>query len=108
MSQTLELPPGAWSISLRYSSWVSLWLRAGSLHVRLPAITEPPFQFRLAGAVRSTGAPVRVSVRAEHGGWGLIARDAEVDAVAATPAPWRVRTESLSRACGAYVDWFAR
>jgi hypothetical protein len=107
MSQRLDLPPGAWSISLRYSSWVPLSLRAGSLHVRLPAITEPPLQFRLAGSVRSAGGPVLVSVRAERGSRLLIARDAEVDAVAATPSPWPVRTFSVSRACGAYVDWLA-
>ena len=105
MSQRLDLPPGAWAISLRYSSWVPLSLRAGSLYVRLPAITEPPLQFRLAGNVRSPGGPVLVSVRAERGSRLLIARDAEIDAVAATPAPWSARTVSLSRACGAYVDW---
>jgi hypothetical protein len=108
LSQSLDLPPGAWSISLRYSSWVPLSLHIGGLHVRLPAITEPPLQFRLAGTVRSPGGPVRVSVRAEHGSRFLIARDAEIDTVAATPAPWSARTVSLSRACGSYVDWFAR
>jgi hypothetical protein len=108
MSQRLDLPPGAWSISLRYSSWVPVTLRAGDLRVRLPAITEPPSQFRLAGTVRSPGGPVLVSVRVERGRRFLIARNAEIDAVAATPVPWPARPVALSRACGDYVDWFVQ
>jgi hypothetical protein len=108
MSQGLDLPRGRWSISLRYSSAVPLSLRAGGRRVRLPAITEPPTQFRFAGTIDSLGGRVLVSVRAERGSRWLIARDAEIDAVAATPAPWSGRAVSLARACGSYVDWFAR
>jgi hypothetical protein len=107
MSQSLDLPAGAWALSLSYSSWVGLSLRAGSLDVRLPPITEPPSQFRFAGTVHSRGGPVRVTVRAEAGPRFLIARNAEVDAVAAVPTPWPERTMARAQACGRYVDWLA-
>jgi hypothetical protein len=105
MSQTLELPPGVWAISLRYASLVGVSLRAGALHVRLPPIAEPPSQFRFAGTLRSPGGPVSVTVRAAPAPRFEIARDAEVDVVAATRSPWTERIVPRGRACGRYVDW---
>jgi hypothetical protein len=86
---------------------VGLWLRAGTLHVRLPAIPEPPSQYRYAGRLRSAGGPVTVTVRADPATWLQIARVTAVDAVAATPVPWTERVVARKRACRRYVDWLA-
>jgi hypothetical protein len=108
LSQTISLPAGAWDLSLRYSSWVPVSLRAGDLHVRLPVITDRPFQFRPAGTVHSRGEQIRVTIRADRGGPGLVVRDSLIGDVAATPTPWTARTVPLRQACGTYVDWFTR
>ncbi len=108
MSQTVDLPAGAWTLSLRYASPVALALTAGNLNTRLPAITEPPTQFRVAGTVHSSGGPVRVTVRAASAPRFSITRSAEVDDLAATPVPWTERIVPAARACGRYVDWIAR
>ncbi len=105
--QSLELGPGAWEISLAYSSPVDLRLRAGSLVARLPAdVDDPAGLFGVGGiSTRQGRTAIRLEVSARRR--RSIDRLIRLGRVAATRVDDRGRLVSQRRACGRYVDWLS-
>ncbi len=117
VSQTLELRPGRWALSLQYHSQVALTVAAGKSHVQLPPSLDGMYlthqaqgAFWSAGSVRvARPGPVRVRVTAARptrlqrllG----VRRQVWLGPLAAT-MPGSVAEVPIDRACGRYVDHF--
>jgi len=114
-SQSLELEPGRWQISLQYHSPVGLELEAPGLREELPASLDGMYafapgegQFWPAGSIEvERSGPIRFTVRPRDLAWAGRVLGAErtswVGALALT-RPDAVRELALSDACGQYVD----
>jgi hypothetical protein len=114
-SQSLELAPGRWDVSLRYHSPVGLRLEAPGLREDLPASLDGMYgfapgegQFWPAGRIEvQRRGPVSFTVRPRDLPWaGRVAgadRTSWLGALALT-RPDRVREVPLADACGRYVD----
>jgi hypothetical protein len=114
-SQTLELAPGGWEVSLQYHSPVGLELEAPGLREQLPASLDGMFrfapgegQFWPAGSIEvERRGPVRFTVRSRDLPWAGRVLGAErtswVGALALT-RPGEAREVALSDACDRYVD----
>ena len=117
--QTLELGPGAWEISLAYSSPVDLRLRAGSLVARLPAdVDDPAGLFAVGGISTRRGRdshpargvrPAPAQHRPPHpaGAGGRHARGRPRPPRLAAPSLWPIRrlAESLRGSRPVGIDW---
>jgi hypothetical protein len=111
-TQTLDLPPGDWAISLQYDSRRPIEVSAPGLSERLPANLDfrGPSPYFPVGAIsvdRETSIPITVQVDRPN----LVARllrapnDAHLRGVAATPLD-PVERVPLGEACDRYVDWY--
>ena len=105
--QTLELGPGAWEISLAYSSPVDLRLRAGSLVARLPADVDDPAGLFGVGGISTRGGRTAIQLEVSARRRRSIDRLIRLGRVAATRVDDRGRLVSQRRACGRYVDWLS-
>ena len=117
VSQTLELPPGDWQLSLQYQSPIGgLKLEVKGQTLELPAAMDGAIPYRFGegpfwpvGKVQSDGAPLELTVRAEDASTLQkllgVDRAAFVGNVVATRIDPYV-TVPFSRACGEYVDHF--
>jgi hypothetical protein len=118
-SQTINLRPGQWKISIQYVSPVTgITVRAPGLDAHLPngmdaAIPYRPDQgpYWAAGEVRSNGGPVTFSVQADDVNW--LQRALGVDAPAVIGNLTAVlrtgfRQVPTAAACGDYVDHVIR
>ncbi|MDX6653218.1 MAG: hypothetical protein QOJ38_1999 [Solirubrobacterales bacterium] len=116
-SQTLNLPPGRWALSLQYHSPVPLDVRVpGELSVTLPPSLDgevPYFEgggpFWPAGGLAGQG-PARITIHA-HPLNGLqrllgVHRRVALGKIAATNARQPERIVSDAAACGRFVDWY--
>jgi hypothetical protein len=113
-SQTLELAPGRWEVSLQYHSPVGLELEAGR-RAELPASLDGMFafepgegQFWPAGTIEvQRRGPIRFTVRPRDLPWaGRVLgaqRTSWLGALALT-RPDRIREVPLADACGQYLD----
>ncbi len=117
VSQTLELRPGRWALSLQYHSQVPLTVSTGKSHVELPPSLDGMYlthqaqgAFWPAGSVRvARRGPVRVRVSASEptrlqrllG----VRRQVWLGPMAAT-MPESVAEVPIHRACGRFVDHF--
>ena len=114
-SQTINLPPGRWKLSVQYVSPVTgIRVRAPGVDVHLPAGMDAAIPYRPdqgpywpAGEVTSNGGPVTVSVQADD--VNLLQRALGVDAPAVIGNLTAVnrsgfRTVPTPSACGLYVD----
>lgn len=116
-SQSLDLGPGRWKLSIQYHSPIGLVLEGPGLRRELPASLEGMFAFAPglgpywpAGEVEIEGSgEARFAVRAKRAPWAARLLDAErfswVGAIAAT-RPGESRATPLAGACGRYVDWY--
>ena len=117
-SQSLDLPPGRWLLSIQYQSpIVDLQLEANGDSIELPAAMDGAIPFRFgqgpfwpAGEITSRGGPVEITVRADDSS-GLqsllgVGRKAFLGNIVATrPDPYVIR-RPFTAACGDYVDHF--
>jgi hypothetical protein len=115
-TQTLDLGPGRWRLSLQYHSQAPLTVRAPGSQVELVPSLDGMYQthqgqgaFWPAGAIEVTeGGPVPVTVEAAHP--SQLQRDLGVERrvwlgeLAATRPG--VRRVALEDACGQYVDHY--
>jgi hypothetical protein len=118
-SQVLNLPPGAWNLSLQYFSPFGLTLSAPGFGEPLKAALDGQRpnsislanngQFWPAGRFQSEGGEVRFTVDAEDAstlqnltGYGGTSYLGELVAVRAEPH----RHVALSEACDSWIDWF--
>jgi hypothetical protein len=114
-SQTINLSPGQWKLSIQYVSPVTgITVRAPGLATRLPAGMDAAIPYRPdqgpywpAGEVRSDGGPITVSVQADD--INLLQKVLGVDAPAVIgnlTAVNRTGFEEIptASACGLYVD----
>jgi hypothetical protein len=114
-SQTIELAPGRWDLSLQYHSPVGLVVEAPGLREQLPASLDGMYgfapgegQFWPAGTIDADrGGPLRFTVRARELPWAGRVLGAErtswVGALALT-RPDGAHGLPLADACGRYVD----
>ncbi len=118
-SQTINLPPGRWKISIQYVSPVTgITVRAPGLESHLPSGMDAAIPYRpdqgpywAAGEVRSGGGPVTFSVQADDVNW--LQRILGVDAPAVIGNLTAVlrtgfRQVPTASACGDYVDHVIR
>ena len=105
-SQTLNLPPGEWDISLQYLSHTPLEVRAAGLRTEMPPIVASGGPYWSVGRVRSDGGSTVVQVTPAEPPRLSTPRLASVGTVAATRVDVRRQTVPLRRACGRYVDWY--
>lgn len=116
-SQTLELTPGRWDLSLQYASQAKLIVSGPGFSAGLPPSLDGVYfshagqgAFWAAGAlhVRHAG-PVKITVTAERPGalsrLAGVTRRVWLGAVAASPRMAN-STVPLDRSCGRYVDHF--
>jgi hypothetical protein len=120
-SQTLNLPPGRWLLSLQYFSPFGLTLTAPGLDrsLRLPAALDGqrPNTISLAnegqswpaGTILSSGGPVRFQISAANATWlqrltGYTGK-ATLGELVAVPARAH-RVVPLAAACGGWLDWY--
>ncbi|MGB7587698.1 MAG: hypothetical protein WBM00_03215 [Solirubrobacterales bacterium] len=118
-SQTLNLPPGRWRLSLQYFSPFGLTLTAAGFRQPLEAALDGQRpntislandgQFWPAGQIESPGGPVRFTIAAAAAstlqrisGYNGTAYVGELVAVAAQPH----RMVSLGGTCGGWIDWY--
>ena len=111
-TQTLELPPGEWEISLQYDSRRPIEVSAPGLSERLPANLDfrGPSPYFPAGTVsvdEQTALPITIEVDRPN----FVARllgapnEAHLRGLAATPVG-PIEQVPLSEACDRYVDWY--
>jgi hypothetical protein len=121
VTQTLRLPKGRWALSLQYDSTRPLTVSAPGLDQVLPANLDyrGSVPFYPAGTLQASGGAVRLTLSVERpplaGRIMGTKAEAHLGAIAATPAGHAgklpgdgERTVPLGRACGRYVDWYAR
>jgi hypothetical protein len=114
-SQTINLPPGQWQISIQYVSPVTgIHVRAPGLDTHLPSGMDAAIPYRPdqgpywpAGEVTSKGGPTTFSVQADDVNW--LQKVLGVDAPAVIGNLTAVnrtgfRKVSTAAACGLYVD----
>jgi hypothetical protein len=114
-SQTINLPPGQWKLSIQYVSPVTgIEVRAPGLVTHLPAGMDAAIPYRPdqgpywpAGEVRTDGGPITVGVQADD--VNLLQKVLGVDAPAVIGNLTAVnrtgfRTVPTASACGLYVD----
>ena len=114
-SQTINLPPGQWKLSIQYVSPVTgIEVRAPGLATPLPAGMDAAIPYRPdqgpywpAGEVTSKGGPITVSVQADD--VSFLQKVLGVDAPAVIGNLTAVnrtgfRTVPTASACGLYVD----
>ena len=114
-SQTINLPPGQWKLSIQYVSPVTgIEVRAPGLATHLPAGMDAAIPYRPdqgpywpAGEVTSKGGPITVSVQADD--VNFLQKVLGVDAPAVIGNLTAVnrtgfRTVPTAAACGLYVD----
>ena len=118
-SQTLNLPPGRWRLSLQYFSPFDLTLSAPGFRQPLPAALDGQRpntislfndgQFWPAGELVSDGGPLRFTIATAEpsflqrlSGYDGKAYLGQLVAVPARPH----RIVPLSEACGAWIDWY--
>jgi hypothetical protein len=103
---TLNLPAGAWDLSLPFLSQQAVTVGGAGLNVRLPPNLDRPGEIWPVGRVRSTGAPIRLTLRMDDP--APITSETQFF----TPQPMVAvpvggeRTVPLREACGRYVDWY--
>ncbi len=105
----LHLPAGEWELSLPFTSPQDVFVTGPGLDARLPANLDRPGSVWPVGVVRSTGAPLTLTLRmadpAVISTGSPLAQYFTPESLVAMPiAP--NRTVRLSRACGHYVDWY--
>ncbi|MGI9557789.1 MAG: hypothetical protein ACR2N5_07595, partial [Solirubrobacterales bacterium] len=111
-TQTLELPPGEWDISLQYNSRRPIDVTAPGLEERLPANLDfrgpsPYFPVGVVSVEEETSLPVTIEVERPN----VLARvlrapnEANLRGLAATPVG-PIEHVDLSEACDRYVDWY--
>ncbi len=111
-TQTLDLPPGEWALSLQYDSRRPIEVSAPGLTERLPANLDfrgpsPYFPVGVVSVEEPTSLPVTVEVDRPN----FIARllgapnDAHLRGLAATPLG-PIERVPLAEACDRYVDWY--
>jgi hypothetical protein len=121
VSQTLRLPNGHWTLSLQYDSTRPLHISAPGLDATLPGNLDyrGGVPFYPAGRLRASGGSIPVTVSVERpplaGRIMGTTSEAHLGAIAATPTAHAgplpgdgERTVPLGRACGRYVDSYAR
>lgn len=104
---TLSLPPGSWSLAVKYTSPVTVRLQTGPVKVaRLPATTSRPGPWWSGGRVRSDGRPQQLLVIPERESrLTTTAFPGSLSGIVAV-RDGAVRTVPLARACGRLVDWY--
>jgi hypothetical protein len=115
-SQSINLPPGVWQISLQYVSPVTgIQVTAPGLHADLPAGVDAAIPYRPdqgpywpVGKVRSTGQQVEFTIKADDINrlQKLLGVDAEavIGNLTATKLDGYVTVANAPPACGLYVD----
>jgi hypothetical protein len=103
---TLELPAGAWILSLPYVSPQPVQFADGSLQGTLPANLEPLGQRWPLGLVRSEGQPSTMNFTVSKNALTPAGAAAILGPMVATPAGSRDHVVPIVRACGRYVDWY--
>jgi hypothetical protein len=114
-SQTIDLPPGKWELSLQYVSPVTgVTVKAPGLDVHLPAGVDAAIPYRPdqgpywpVGEITSQGGPVTVSVTADDVNWfqSLIGVDAPAvigNLTAVNPDGFKL--VPTAQACKLFVD----
>ncbi len=118
---TLQVPAGAWDVSLQYASLTGLRLSAPGLALTLPATLDRIGPYWPAGVlVQRRSGPLTIAVQALDpsrigrilGAPGrtppLVQGDLPLDGLALTRHNARARTVPLQAACGRYVEWYRR
>ncbi|HEY5287866.1 MAG TPA: hypothetical protein VIJ50_12240 [Solirubrobacteraceae bacterium] len=108
LTQNLSLPPGRWEISLAYQSPAHLYLTMGNLRAVIPSDLANIGPFWRVGDVTSTGAPMTATLKLQPMRLDLAEQSAAVGGLAAVSLPRRIDIVPIVRACGRYVDWYAR
>ena len=111
-TQTLDLPPGDWEISLQYDSRRPITVSAPGLEERLPANLDfrgpsPYFPVGTVSVGERTELPVSISVDRPNSIARLLGapNDAHLRGLAATPVG-PIEQVALREACDRYVDWY--
>jgi hypothetical protein len=103
---TLELPAGAWELSLPYTSPRPVEVEDGPFHRTLPANIEPLGQRWPLGRVKSDRQPSTMNFTVSKNALTPAGAAAILGPIVATPAGSRDRVVPIARACGHYVDWY--
>jgi hypothetical protein len=118
-SQSLQLPPGSWNLSLQYFSPFDLTLLAPGFSETLKAALDGQRpntislgnsgQFWPAGRYESKGGRTRFTLATADAGWlqSLTGHDGQayVGELVAVPAEPH-RTVPLAQACNQWIDWY--
>jgi hypothetical protein len=104
--ERLALPAGRWKLSLQYQSSVGLVVRSPGVRASLSSDLDPAGPYWPAGEASSNGQWITFSLTADRPPLPISSRSAYLGAFVATRADAPPRMVPLSRACGAYVDWY--
>jgi hypothetical protein len=106
---SLHLPAGEWEISIPFTSPQAVTVTGGGLRAHLPPNLDRPGSIWPVGVLRSTGAPVPLTIRmADPGATSTGSPVAQYF----TPQPMVAvpivadHDVPLAKACGRYVDWY--
>ena len=105
----LDLPAGAWDLSLPFVSQQAVTVTGAGLRVQLPPNLDRPGSIWPVGRIQSTGQPVTLKLTMANP--GLIS-SADPTTQFFAPQPMvavpelPVQTVPLRAACGRYVDWY--
>jgi hypothetical protein len=105
----LNLPAGTWDLSLPFVAIQAVTVRGAGLDVRLPPNLDRPGNVWPVGRIRSTGAPVVLTVTLIdpapiHPKTPILQGFSPQPMIAVPVVP--ARTIPLRAACGRYVDWY--
>jgi hypothetical protein len=102
----LDLPAGAWELSLPYISPRPVKVKDGPFRRTLSANIEPRGQRWPLGRVKSDGQPSIMHFTVGKNALTPAGAAAILGPIVATPAGSRDRVVPIARACGQYVDWY--
>jgi hypothetical protein len=105
ITQSIQLPPGSWNVSIEYQSGVPLRVDVGPRESELPADLDVFGPYWSVGVFHSSGEMVAVTVALARRPFPGIQALYPIGPVVATRVETMARPVPALRACGHFVDW---